>query len=265
MRSDFGNYAGNQTNHRFGPQVFEMASSVLDFVKHALNPLTDAIEQAVEASGMLDDLVHAFGRDDTITGLVLDLGLPFLAQKAFVTKSLSIGQAAQDGFSGLAFLNIGWDQFLEHGQPIQSGHHDQLVAIVMPLTAGAITIGRAAREVAVFLATLVADHRDRFGIQQKMAAMFDPQLHQPLTPPCFHQQPQPPRSTVKLALIHQLRKHSQMVSSNVAHKLLFPWIRYEVLRQHQRHHLTVTEAGRATDFALQQLLPFTLIPVIVST
>ena len=69
-------------------------------------------------------------------------------------------------------------------------------------------------------------------------------------------------SRVELALCYQLGKQGQMVRSYVAQKLQFSWIRNEVFSQHQRDHFAITEDGLATNFALQQLLPLTLIPVI---
>src|SRR5436190_644748 len=69
------------------------------------------------------------------------------------------------------------------------------------------------------------------------------------------------RSSV-LALIHQLWKLARVVGANVTDVLRLPWIRNEILRQHQRQHFTVTKSWLAAWFSLQQRLSFTDIPVI---
>src|SRR5258706_1116700 len=248
--------------NRFCQETLDIMPSILNAVKSTFNMLSNTAQKTVKFGWILKHLVSTFGGPDAIAGLLKYSGLPVIPQKAFVTENVAIFDSLQDDLSRLAFIGVGGNQIIDKRHAIQRRQHDQFVAKVVQVAGRAVTIASTARKSAVRFSTLVTQHRDRLRIDQQLFRVVHPKLSQPFSTQHFYQVTQATGATIVLALVNQFRKLAPVIGSDIAQVLRFPWIWYEILGQHQRHHLTILELWLGTRFPPQERLPLAEIPVI---
>src|SRR5258708_29453371 len=248
--------------NRFGKQAFNVAACILNGVKGALNAFPNVPEQGIEFGRVLTGLVGAFGGPEAVAGVEQDLGLPIVADETLVAKDVAIPDLLGEHLSGLSFIQVSRDQVVQHGQAVQRGQHDQFVAEIAQFAGRTVAIACSPSKRAVLLAAFIAQHWNGFGVQQQLFRVAHPQSQQPSLPQSLNPEAQGARTPLKLALVQQFWKQRQVISPHEAHKLRLAWIRNKVLRQHQGHRLAIAEFRLGSWLACQQVLLFSLIPII---
>ena len=84
MRGHFRNHPCAHTQHGFRQQPFDVPLRVLDFIERTFNPFADTRQPAIKGFGVLLVLIDALDSPDPIAGMLVDLELPLLTDKAFI-------------------------------------------------------------------------------------------------------------------------------------------------------------------------------------
>src|SRR6266487_3132170 len=137
---DFDNHTGAQALNSFCQEAFDVTPGILNAMKRAFDMFTNAIEQTVKFRRVLEGLISALGRPDTIAGALTDVSLPVVTQKAFVTKDVAVADPLQNDLSHLALVRIGSNQVIHYRQDIQRRQHHQLIAKVVELASCTVSI-----------------------------------------------------------------------------------------------------------------------------
>src|SRR5258706_5393795 len=203
--SDFDNDSGAKTLNGFRQQALDIASGILKAVKRAFDMFTNAVEQSVKFGWILQRLVGTFGGPDAVASVLVNVGLPGVTDKAFVTKDVAVPDMLRNNLSRFALVSIGSHQVIHDWQAIQRGQHNQFIAIIAEIAGRTVPITSTPGKGAVRLAPLITQRRNRLGIQQQAFGVNDPKLAQPLPAQHFYKMPQTPCSPIILALIHQFR------------------------------------------------------------
>src|SRR5438094_5065354 len=125
---DFENDTSTQPLNGLSQKALDVAPGILNTVKCAFDMLTNTVKQLVKFRWVLQGLVSPFGRPDAIASALADVGLPVVTQKALVAKDVAVTDMLQNDLSRCAFISMGGDQVIHHGQTIQRGQHDQFIA-----------------------------------------------------------------------------------------------------------------------------------------
>ncbi len=215
--------------NRICQQALDIATGILDTMESILNMFTAARRQTVELRWILERLVGAFSRPDAVVGLLSNLGLPCVANDSLVPENVALFDPLQKDIRRIAFIRVGWHQIVHQRQTAQRGQHHQFVAKVVQVAGGTMSIGGTPGKIAMRLTALVTHDRNMLGIYQQTFGIIHPKQCQPCSPQLLNQITQVSRQPIVLALIHQLRKHSSMIGTNIARVLRFAWYSHLLL------------------------------------
>src|SRR5712691_10248540 len=74
----------------FSQHALDGAARVLDAMERAFNRLTNAGQQAVKFGRIMGRLVGPFSRPDAVGGVLRDIGLPVIPDKAFIADNVAV-------------------------------------------------------------------------------------------------------------------------------------------------------------------------------